>query len=324
MRDGDARALHRRMEAVVGHHRHGHPVAAETPALAQVQRRERHQLVAVDDLAAAVDRQHAVAVAVEREPERVSARDHRAGEHVEVRGAAAGVDVAAVGRVGDHRHARAETPEDLRRNLVGGAVGAVEQHVHAAEVELAEADVQLAQIVLGCAAQLADAPDRGGIGARLSRAVELALDRQLGLVGELVAVAGEELDAVVAVGVVRGGDHDGQVEAVAVDQQRRRGRRQHAAEQRVAAGGAHAGGDRRLQHLSRLARVAHDQHLWALDPGVAGGGASERERELRGQELAGDAANAVRPEQRTGHTSLLGIQRASASAWRTADACAPS
>ncbi len=69
--DLHALALHRRVEAVVGHHRDGHAVAAQAPAGAQVQRRERHQLVAVDDLAATVDRQHAVAVAVEGEAHRV-------------------------------------------------------------------------------------------------------------------------------------------------------------------------------------------------------------------------------------------------------------
>ena len=44
-------------------------------------------------------------------------------------------------------------------------------------------------------------------------------------------------------------------------QQRRRRRRQHTAEQHVAAGGGDAGGDRGLEHLARLARVADDQDL---------------------------------------------------------------
>ena len=95
-----------------------------------------------------------------------------------MRGAAAGVDVAPVGCVGDHRHARAEASEDLGRDLVGGAVGAVEQHVEAVEVELAKARVQLAQVVLGRATQLADTPDRRRVaGRRHRRVVELTLDR---------------------------------------------------------------------------------------------------------------------------------------------------
>ena len=61
--------------------------------------------------------------------------------------------------------------------------------------------------------------------------------------------------------LVIGHEGFGQVEAVAPEQQRRRRRGQHARKQRVPARGAHSGGERRLQHLARLARVAHDQHL---------------------------------------------------------------
>ena len=72
-RDLDPGRLHRGVEAVVGHHRHGHAVARQAPAGAQVQGREREQLVAVHDRALAVHRHHAVAVAVEGEAEIVGA-----------------------------------------------------------------------------------------------------------------------------------------------------------------------------------------------------------------------------------------------------------
>ena len=98
-----------------------------TPGDAEVLGGQRDQLVAVDDRAVAVDGQHAVAVAVEREAGVVVARGHRLAQRVEVRRAAAGVDVAPVGLGGDHVDVGAEAAEDLRRGLVGGAVGAVEQ-----------------------------------------------------------------------------------------------------------------------------------------------------------------------------------------------------
>ena len=41
------------------------------------------------------------------------------------------------------------------RDAVGGAVGAVQQHVEPVEIELVEARVQLAQVVLAGAVQLA-------------------------------------------------------------------------------------------------------------------------------------------------------------------------
>jgi len=78
------------------------------------------------------------------------------GEDVRVRGAAGGVDVAPVRGVGESRDGGAKAPEDLRGDAIGGAVGAIERHVQALQIELAEARVQLAQVVLRRAAQLDD------------------------------------------------------------------------------------------------------------------------------------------------------------------------
>ena len=216
-----------------------------------------------------------------------------------MRGAAAGVDVAPVGAVGENRDVRAEAPEDLGGDAVGRAVGAVQQHVEPVEAQIAEARVQLAQVVL-VRSRAARAPCRSRVAARHPARVPVpaasaalappppparpqrALDLELVLVGELEAVGAEELDAVVLVGVVRGGDHGGEVEAVARDQQRRGRRRQHAAEQRVSPGRADAGRERGLQHLAGLARVANDQHLRAPRVGQRGRGAAEAQRELGG------------------------------------------
>ena len=87
-------------------------------------------------------------------------------------------------------------------------------------------------------------------GARRGR-VEQRLDLLLGRVGELVAVAVEELDAVVLGRVVRRGDDDPEVERV----ERDRGRRQHAAEDAVAAGRDDAARERLLE-LDARARVS--------------------------------------------------------------------
>src|SRR5438105_13116332 len=120
---------------------------------------------------------------------------------------------------------------------------------------------------------LADAPDRPDRARRLRERLcgraaviraERAFDRRLVLVRELEAVAREELEAVVLERVVRRRYHRREVEAVAPDQKRRRRRRQDAREQRVAALRAHAGRERRLEHLARLARVAQNHHLRSL------------------------------------------------------------
>src|SRR5439155_22364275 len=117
----DRGALHRGVEAVVGHDRDRYAVPAEAIAIAKVQRGQRHQLIAVDNLPAPVDGEHAIAVAVEGEAQGVTAGDHLLGERVHVRGAAPCVDVAPVGTRGDHAYARAEASEDLGGDLVGRA-----------------------------------------------------------------------------------------------------------------------------------------------------------------------------------------------------------
>ena len=67
----DAAFFHQPVEAEVRHRRDGDEVGAE------VEREDRDDLVAVDQLAVLVDREHAVAVPVERDPEVEAAVAHR-------------------------------------------------------------------------------------------------------------------------------------------------------------------------------------------------------------------------------------------------------
>ena len=86
------------------HHRDDDGVVDELARVAQLQRRQREQAIAVDDVAVVVDGDHAVAVAVERETE-VGAALRRTAAASEPRRVAPQrvVDVAAVRRCVDHR-----------------------------------------------------------------------------------------------------------------------------------------------------------------------------------------------------------------------------
>ena len=216
--------------------------------------------------------------------------------------------------VGDHGHLGPQPAEDLGRGAVRGAVGAVEQHPGAAQVELREARVELSQIVLQRAVQSGDASDSRRRGDRLR---ERLLDLVLGVVVELEPVVREQLDPVVLERVVGGRDDGRHLQLVAANQQWRGGRRKHAADQRVAAGGRDPRRDGRLEHLARFARVADDQDLWprVLRPDDRCPG--ERQRKLGGQKLPGAATDTVRAEKLARHAATV-------SAWRTAGACVPS
>ena len=169
-----------------------------------------------------------------------------------------------------------------------------------------EGRLERAQVVLEAAVQLADPADRRG---RIRLASEQRLDPRLGVVAELRPLPGEELDAVVAVGVVGGGDDRGEVEPQPLDQDRRRRSRQHAAQQRVAAGGGDPGRQRRLQHRPRLAGVAHDQHLRPLD--LQRGGRSPPKR---GRQLGGEERPSLSPDPVGSEELALRRHRASVSA----------
>src|SRR5581483_11383206 len=100
----------------------GDAVALEAALLAQVDGGEGDQLVAVDDAAVAIDGEDAVAVAVEGEAGVEVAVAHLGGEALDVRRAAAVVDVAPVGLGLERVDGRAEAAEDLGRGAVCGAV----------------------------------------------------------------------------------------------------------------------------------------------------------------------------------------------------------
>ena len=189
------------MKAVVGHHRDRDAVAGQAPALAQVQRRERHQLVAVDDLARGGPPRARGRRRRRRRSRRVPARDApRSASCLDVRGAAAGVDVAPVGRVGDHaspsRRAAGRSP--ARRGRWRRWRSRAARRARSGRARRSACAARAGSPRARRAAR-GSRPIAGASVRRRPRAAsfELALDRQLGLVGELVAVAGEELDPVV-------------------------------------------------------------------------------------------------------------------------------
>jgi hypothetical protein len=105
-----------------------------------------------------------------------------------------------------------------------------------------------------------------------------------------VPVGVEELDAVVLRRVVRGRDHDAQIEREQSD----RRCRQHARDNCVAARGDDSARERLLELGPGCARVTADED--ATTAGPEGCGLPQPLDQLDGQVLADDPANAVRSE----------------------------
>ena len=188
---------------------------------------------------------------------------HLLGHRLGVKRAAAEVDVTAVGPDVDLVDGRAQLAEHLRRDVVSGAVGAIDDDLHAVQRQLLregvlqELDVAPDRVV--DALRLADRVGRGARAVvpaadRLHAALDLGLD----LVGQLVPVGGEDLDAVVLVGIVRRADHHARVRAHRPGDERDPGRRQRSHQQHVGAGGHDPRLQRALQHVAGEPRVLAD------------------------------------------------------------------
>ena len=124
-----------------------------SPRALQAERDQRHQLVAVDHLALLIDDDQAVGVAVEREADVCAARDHGLLEKLRVGRTAIVVDVEAVGRDADRDDLCPKLPQRLGRDVVSGAVGAIDDDLEPVEAQmfrkggLGELDVAPAGIV---------------------------------------------------------------------------------------------------------------------------------------------------------------------------------
>ena len=291
------------LETEVGHHGRDHRALDEGVGAQQFAGRDREDLVAVHDRPLLVDEQAAVGVAVERDADVRAPFAHPRLQILGVERPAIAIDVLAVGLAGERRHARTEFLDHLGSDPVTGTVGRVHDDLHAVERQVAGKAV-LGEDVIP-AEGVIDAEGLADLGSGRAQVVDGVrehqfLDLRLQVVGELEAVGGEELDAVVLEGIVRGGDDDARVGTQAACEERDARRRHRADEQHVHAHRADARSHGRLQHVARDAGVLADQDLVAprTRPKDVRDGAAEAQRHLRGHRvLVGDPANAVGAEE---------------------------
>ncbi len=137
--------------------------------------------------------------------------------------------------------------------------------------------------------------------SRLLRArVHQRLDLGFRLVGELVALGVEQLDAVVGEGIVRGGDHDAEIGSQRAREHGHGGRGHRPQQEDVHAHGGEARHQGRLDHVAREPRVLADHHAVRAPAAVGeqlAGRHADAERDLRGHgQPVGEAADAVGAE----------------------------
>ena len=94
------------------------------------------QLVAVVYPPLGVRHHQPVAIAVQRNAQIRAMGAHCVGQRLGMRGAAFIVDIEAVRLVADGDHLGPQLVQDVRGNVIGRAIGAVDHDPHAAQVEV--------------------------------------------------------------------------------------------------------------------------------------------------------------------------------------------
>ncbi len=290
------------LQAEVRHDGGHHPAAVQTVLLGVGLGDDGHDLVAVDDHAPLVADHQPVGVAIERDADIGAVVAHGLGHGGRMGRAALLVDVGAVRADANLDHLGPEFVEGGGRDLVGGAVGAIDHHPEARQAHLAREggldDLDVAR--LGVVDPLHPAKIARGRQAFVQALVHEGFDLKLALVRQLVAVRPEQLDAVVAEGVVRGGDHHPEVGAHRTGHHGHRRRRQGAEQAHVHAHAGEAGHQGRLDHVAGEPRVLADHHQVApvrrRTEQLAGRQADAQGDLGRHRVLVGRAADAVGAE----------------------------
>jgi hypothetical protein len=174
----------------------------------EVARDGEENAVAVDDFSGFADEEGAVGIAVEGHAKPGALDDDALLEAFEMQRAAAGVDVAAIGRDAHGDDVGAQGAEEFGAEFRGGAVGTVQDHAETGEIG-ARKDPGAEKIqILGVERSVGGEKVwifRRGIGAILE---DVGFEGFFDRVGELHACMREKFYAVVVVRIVGRGDDD--------------------------------------------------------------------------------------------------------------------
>ena len=225
-------------------------------------------MVAGDDVALLVHTEAAVGVAVIGKADVEVVLDHELLQALNVGGAGVQVDVQAVGLVVDDIGVCAQRVKHALGDVPAGAVGAVQADLDAAEGVDAQTD-QVAHIAVAARhivhrAAHAVAVGKGQLWPVLIKDMELAVDvilhKQQRLLVHLLAVAVDELDAVVIVGVVAGGNHNAAVKVIHAGNVGHAGRGGNVQQIGVRAAGGQASHEAVLKHIGTAAGILADDN----------------------------------------------------------------
>ena len=258
--------VERLVQTEVGHDGGDDGVHQQLAALLHVAAVNVQDVVAGDDVALFIHAEAAVGVAVVGKADVEVVLYNELLQTLNVGGAGVQVDVQAVGLVVDDVGVCTESIKNALGNVPAGTVGAVQADLDPLEGVNPQRD-QVSHVAVASADVVDGAADMVTAGKRqlgpilvkdVQLAVEVILDEQQRFLVHLLAVAVDELDAVVIIGVVAGGDHDAAVKVVHAGNVCDAGRGGDMQQVGVRAGSRQACDEAVLKHVGAAAGIFAD------------------------------------------------------------------
>ena len=303
----DAVLLHGDPEAKVGHHGGDHRVACECAAITHPQRKDRQDLVAIDDVAVGIDGKAPVSIAVVGDADVSSVLEHSGDEIVQVRASTALVDVQAVRRGMDCHHVGTGSAHRLGGHSRRRAIGAVDHDGQSLEGRPHDVE-HMIEVVLRGRRQRADTAHSSAQWA-IPWFMKPGLDGVLDGIRQLESMGVEELDAVVRHRVVRGRQHHAETRSVTLREIGDGRSGKHAGEEYVDSRAGEACHDRGFEEFATRARIAPDDGrgsaaVYRQRPCVAqhvGRRSGEGQGKLGGEVAVGESPHAIGAKEATAH-----------------------
>lgn len=263
--------------------------------------------IAVHDFSRFADEERAIGIAIKGDAETGAFGDDALLQTLKMQRTAAVVDVAAVGGNTHGDDVGAESTEEFGAELVGGAVGAIENDAETGEAGSGE-DATAEKIEIFGVERGVGRGDGRILGRRIGAVLEdVRFELLFDGIGKLHAGVGEKFYAVVLIGIVGGGDDDAGLKIILAYEAGDAGSGDDAGKSDRGAGfgesGSEKGGDVRAGFASVHADENMSRGMFAEKIGGERAADGEKGGVIEGRS-ARDAANAIGSEKFFGHEGL--------------------
>ena len=265
------------VQTKVGHDRGDHGIGQEFSTLLHVATVDVQDMVTGDDIPLLIHAQAAVSVAIEGKTDIQTVLHYELLQALNVGRTSIVIDIRAVRLVVDNISISSQSIEHRLCNVLAGAIGAVQANLDTLEGIDAQRD-QITHITVAACHIVHSAADvlavrEGKLRPVLIKDIELAVDvvlhQQQSFLGHFLAVAVDQLDAVIVVGIMAGRDHDAAIEVIHTGDVGHRRRGSDVQQVGVCARSSQTGHQTILEHIRATAGILANDDAGRLIVAIA-------------------------------------------------------